>query len=68
MRSVKVRKLEDIVYVAIVMLVTVDKIEQKCIPNTTYGSFRDCLKTGKRCVSHAHLSRSNMVSMDFSLK
>ena len=32
----------------VAMLGTVDKIEQKCIPNTTYGSFRDCLKTGKR--------------------
>ena len=44
----EVRKSEDTICGVIGMLFTVDKIEQKCMPNTTHGSFRDCLKTGKR--------------------
>ena len=45
-----------------------NKIERKCIPNTTYGSFRDYVKSGKWSVSHAHLNRSNMVPIDFSIE
>ena len=41
LRSTNVRRLELTIYVFIV-----DKREQKCIPNTTYGSFLDYLKTG----------------------